>query len=82
MDKAGTPGNGSQRLQAAIDEFNNHAGQSYQLSMSVGVEDLPAAGSTSLEALLSEADRAMYGKKREQVRRKENKRNGGRSRSA
>jgi diguanylate cyclase (GGDEF)-like protein len=71
MDKAGTSGNGSQRLQAAIDEFNHHAGQSYQLSMSVGVEDLPAAGSTTLETLLSEADRAMYGKKREQVRRKE-----------
>lgn len=79
MDKSGTPGNGSQRLQAAIDEFNQHAGQAYQLSMSVGVEDLPASGNTTLEALLSQADHAMYGKKREQVRRRENKRNRGRS---
>jgi diguanylate cyclase (GGDEF)-like protein len=70
MDKAGTSGNGSQRLQTAIDEFNHHGGHAYQLSMSVGVEDLPAAGSTTLEALLSQADRAMYGKKREQVRQK------------
>ena len=79
MDKAGSSGNGSLRLQAAIDEFNHHAGQSYQLSMSVGVEDLPAAGSTTLETLLSQADLAMYGRKREQVRRRENKRNRGRS---
>ena len=39
--------------------------------MSVGVEDLPAAGETTLEALLSQADIAMYGRKREQVRQRE-----------
>ena len=79
MDKAATPHNGTERLQAAIDEFNHHAGQSYQLSMSVGVEDLPAAGSTNLESLLSQADRAMYGKKREQERQRDTRRNRGRS---
>jgi diguanylate cyclase (GGDEF)-like protein len=82
MDKTGTPGTGSQRLQAAIDEFNHHAGQSYQLSMSVGVEDLPATGSTTLEALLSQADRAMYGKKREQGQRRKTQRSGGRNKPA
>lgn len=66
----------SQRLQLVIDEFNQHAGQPYHLSMSVGVEELPAAADTSLEVLLSRADLAMYGRKREQERRRENERNG------
>jgi diguanylate cyclase (GGDEF)-like protein len=70
MDTNDGPGNGSERLQAAIDDFNRNAGQPYRLSMSVGVEDLPAAGETTLEALLSRADIAMYGRKREQVRQR------------
>ena len=72
-DKSDEPGNGSGRLQAAIDDFNRNAGQSYRLSMSVGVEDLPASAETSLEALLSRADIAMYGRKREQGKQQENK---------
>jgi diguanylate cyclase (GGDEF)-like protein len=70
MDTNDGPDNGSERLQAAIDDFNRNAGQPYRLSMSVGVEDLPAAGETTLEALLSQADIAMYGRKREQVRQR------------
>lgn len=70
MDATDSPGNGSERLQAAIDDFNRNAGQPYRLSMSVGVEDLPVTGETTLEALLSQADIAMYGRKREQVRQR------------
>lgn len=70
MDATDGPGNGSERLQAAIDDFNRNAGQPYRLSMSVGVEDLPVTGETTLEALLSQADIAMYGRKREQVRQR------------
>lgn len=72
MDETDGPGNGSARLQAAIDDFNRNAGQPYQLSMSVGIEDLPVAAETTLEALLSRADIAMYGRKREQVQRRRN----------
>ncbi|MGE0467542.1 MAG: MASE1 domain-containing protein [Steroidobacteraceae bacterium] len=70
MEKNEEPGNDSGRLQAAIDDFNRNAGQSYRLSMSVGVEDLPVTAETTLEALLSQADIAMYGRKREQVRQR------------
>ncbi|NJN40286.1 MAG: GGDEF domain-containing protein [Gammaproteobacteria bacterium] len=70
MDKGEVRGDGSHRLQAAIEEFNHSAGQPYRLSMSVGVEKLPAAPETTLEDLLSQADIAMYGRKREQVRQR------------
>lgn len=70
IESADGPGNGSRRLQAAIDDFNNNAGKPYRLSMSIGVEELPVAGETTLEALLSQADIAMYGRKREQVRQR------------
>jgi diguanylate cyclase (GGDEF)-like protein len=73
MEKHEAPGNGSERLQAAIDDFNRNAGQSYRLSMSVGVEDLSASAETSLETLLSHADIAMYGRKREQGKQEENR---------
>ena len=73
MDKTEATGKSSRRLQAAIDAFNRHAGQSYHLSMSVGVEDLPATGEITLEALLSRADIAMYGRKREQVKKRGSK---------
>jgi len=81
MDTTDSPGNGSARLQAAIDDFNRNAGQPYRLSMSVGVEELPAATETTLEALLSRADIAMYGRKREQEQRRVNggKKNQGRA---
>ncbi len=73
MDQTAAAGNGSQRLQAAVDEFNQLAGQPYQLSMSVGIEELSASDEASLETLLSQADIAMYGRKREQGRRRVNK---------
>ncbi len=73
LDKPGKSGNGSHRLQDAIYEFNKLGGQVYQLSMSIGIEDLPASMETSLETLLSKADIAMYGRKREQVRRRASK---------
>ena len=62
----------SQRLQEKIDEFNRHAGRTYQLSMSFGIEELPAAAESSIDVLLSRADLAMYGRKREQEQRREN----------
>jgi diguanylate cyclase (GGDEF)-like protein len=71
IDATDGPGNGSQRLQAAIDDFNRNAGQSYHLSMSVGIEDLPAAAESSIDVVLSRADLAMYGRKREQEQRRE-----------
>jgi diguanylate cyclase (GGDEF)-like protein len=70
MDRNGHSRDGSHRLGDAIDEFNELGGQAYQLSMSIGIEDLPAAADKPLEALLSQADIAMYGKKREQVRKR------------
>jgi diguanylate cyclase (GGDEF)-like protein len=70
MDRHGHPRSGSHRLQDAIDEFNKLGGQAYSLSMSIGVEDLPPAGDKPLEALLSQADIAMYGRKRAQVNRR------------
>jgi GGDEF domain-containing protein len=73
MTKNEGPDNGSERLQAAIDDFNRNAGQSYRLSMSVGAEDLSASAETSLETLLSHADIAMYGRKREQGKQRENR---------
>lgn len=71
MAKNEEPGNDSARLQAAIDDFNRNAGQPYRLSMSVGIEDLSASAETSLETLLSHADIAMYGRKREQGKQRE-----------
>ena len=62
------------RLQSGIDEFNQQAGRSFQLSMSFGIEELPCAGDVPLEVLMSRADRAMYGQKREQMQRRERRR--------
>jgi len=61
---------GSRRLQAQIDEFNRVGGKPYRLSMSYGLEELPATSEMSLEVLLSRADSAMYERKREQRLRK------------
>ncbi|HXV41231.1 MAG TPA: MASE1 domain-containing protein [Steroidobacteraceae bacterium] len=72
LDKPGKSGNGSHRLQEAIYEFNKLGGRAYDLSMSIGIEDLPASAETSLETLLSQADIAMYGRKREQVLKQRN----------
>lgn len=62
----------SLRLEEKIDEFNRHARRTYQLSMSFGIEELPAAAESSIDVLLSRADLAMYGRKREQEQRREN----------
>ncbi len=67
MDKS-EKANARQRLQEKIEEFNHHAGRVYELSMSIGVEELPAATDFSLEVVLSRADIAMYGRKQEQRR--------------
>ncbi len=55
----------SKRLQSGIDEFNRQAGRPFQLSISFGIEELPDTDDVSLEALISQADHAMYGRKRE-----------------
>ena len=73
MEKSGQGRNGSHRLQEAIEDFNRHGEREYRLAMSVGVEDLPAAAETSLEAVLAQADIAMYERKREQDRKPEEK---------
>lgn len=59
------------RLQARIDELNLQPGRASTLSMSHGVEELPAATHLSLEEQLARADHAMYQRKRERVARKE-----------
>jgi diguanylate cyclase (GGDEF)-like protein len=64
----------SKRLEAEIDEFNQHSGRSFRLSMSFGIEELPSAADVSLEVLLSRADRAMYGQKREHMQQRERRR--------
>jgi diguanylate cyclase (GGDEF)-like protein len=53
------------RLQSAIEEFNRQAGRPFQMSISFGIEELPDSGEVSLDALISQADSAMYGRKRE-----------------
>jgi diguanylate cyclase (GGDEF)-like protein len=55
---------GSKRLQRQIDEFNGLSGKVYRVSMSFGIEELPATAETTLEELLSRADTAMYERKR------------------
>jgi diguanylate cyclase (GGDEF)-like protein len=57
------------RLQAGIDEFNGQSGRPFQLSISFGIEELPGTGDVSLEDLISQADHAMYGRKRERRQR-------------
>jgi diguanylate cyclase (GGDEF)-like protein len=52
------------RLLAEIEKFNAQAVPSMRLSMSIGIEELPANADTALDVLLSRADRAMYEKKR------------------
>jgi diguanylate cyclase (GGDEF)-like protein len=62
---------GAKRLQAQIREFNLLSGKPYRLSMSYGIEELPATSETSLEELLSRADAAMYERKRERRLRRQ-----------
>jgi diguanylate cyclase (GGDEF)-like protein/PAS domain S-box-containing protein len=54
----------TKRLTWHVDKFNATAGRGYRLSMSVGVAHFATAGSNSLEALIAEADAAMYRQKR------------------
>ncbi len=69
VDDSDTSAAVGKRLQSAIDEFNRQAGRPFQLSISFGIEELPDTGDVSLEALISQADRAMYGRKRERRQR-------------
>lgn len=57
------------RLQENVRAFNLHENLSYRLSVSVGVVRIDPAQASSVEAMLKEADRAMYDEKR---RRKKN----------
>lgn len=52
------------RLQAAIDEFNDNEAKNYQLSASMGVVFCDPYQKTSIENLIAQADEAMYLKKR------------------
>ena len=73
LDKSDSAAAVGKRLQKQIDEFNQKAGRSFHLSMSFGIEELNGASDVSLEDLLSRADRAMYGQKRENMRQRENR---------
>ncbi|HEX9708082.1 MAG TPA: MASE1 domain-containing protein [Steroidobacteraceae bacterium] len=57
------------RLQVAIDRFNAQTAPSMRLAMSIGIEELPYRSDIPLDELLLRADRAMYEKKRRNVRR-------------
>jgi diguanylate cyclase (GGDEF)-like protein len=51
------------RLQSALDEFNDRSGRRYRLSMSVGVAQQDPTEPVSLEALVEQADKRMYEEK-------------------
>ncbi len=70
VDAADTSVAMRQRLQSKIDEFNREGRRTFQLSMSVGIEELSSASDYSLEALISQADHAMYQRKREETQRR------------
>ena len=74
LDKSDSAAAVSKRLKKQIDEFNQQAGREFHLSMSFGVEELSGAADVSLEDLLSRADRAMYGQKRQNMRRRAGRR--------
>ncbi|MGB5131788.1 MAG: MASE1 domain-containing protein, partial [Steroidobacteraceae bacterium] len=71
LDKSDSAAAISKRLRKKIDDFNEQAGRSFHLSMSFGIEELSGAVDVSLEDLLSRADRAMYGQKRQNMRHRE-----------
>lgn len=57
------------RLQIRLERTNAIPGRRYQLSLSVGIADVPVAGHPVLEELLSLADRLMYEQKRSKLAR-------------
>lgn len=59
-----TPETLVQRLQAQIDDFNQHQHQSFQISMSIGIQYSNRTQSLSLGELITQADRQMYQQKR------------------
>lgn len=59
-----TPETLVQRLQAQIDDFNQHQHQSFQISMSIGIQYYDRTQSLSLGELITQADRQMYQQKR------------------
>jgi diguanylate cyclase (GGDEF)-like protein len=68
LEKSDSAAAVGKRLQKQLDEFNQQAGRVFHLSISFGIEELSGAADVSLEDLLSRADRAMYGQKRENMR--------------
>lgn len=60
----------SRRLESRIRELNAQPGRAYALSMSHGIQELPAAVHLSLDEQLAKADHAMYQRKRAQAERK------------
>ena len=70
LDKSDSAAAIDKRLQKQLDEFNEQAGRSFHLSMSFGIEELSGASDVSLEDLLSRADRAMDGQKRQNMRQR------------
>ena len=70
LDKSDSAAAVGKRLQKQLDEFNEQAGRAFHLSMSFGIEELSGAADVPLEVLLSRADRAMYGQKRQNMRRR------------
>ncbi len=68
LDKNDSAAAVGKRLQKKLDDFNEQAGRAFHLSMSFGIEELTGAADVSLEDLLSRADRAMYGQKRQNMR--------------
>jgi diguanylate cyclase (GGDEF)-like protein len=58
------------RLQASLDDFNEHSGRAYRLSISVGICEYDPSKPQSLEALVEEADKRMYEDKKERRQRR------------
>ena len=58
------------RLTWHLDKFNSGAGLPFQLALSIGVAHFDPGASDSLEALINEADAAMYRQKRPRGQRR------------
>ncbi|MBI4785246.1 MAG: diguanylate cyclase [Oscillatoriophycideae cyanobacterium NC_groundwater_1537_Pr4_S-0.65um_50_18] len=61
---SGQPDEFYKRLQTNIDRFNQMNGNSYQLSMSAGIQVYASTDDIALEQLLTQADQLMYEHKR------------------
>lgn len=54
----------AERIQGRIRDYNATSGKPYDLACSIGLAELPLDGSQSLDAVLADADYAMYHEKR------------------